>query len=123
MFAQTISGHLNHLYPFTRFIGEEESEVNGIKKLTDDPTWIIDPIDGTANFVRGLKITCVSIGLVIKKVQTLGIVYNPFLDELYTAIRGQGAFLNGKRISTSGQTGEFTSKLWIMALFTPCAHV
>ncbi|KAJ8921832.1 hypothetical protein NQ315_008464 [Exocentrus adspersus] len=91
-------------WPNHKFIGEEESEINGIKKLTDEPTWIIDPIDGTANFVRGLKITCVSIGLVIKKVQTMGIVYNPFLDELYTAIKGQGAFLNGKRICTNGQT-------------------
>ncbi|XP_018562331.1 inositol monophosphatase 3 [Anoplophora glabripennis] len=101
---EILINRIKEKWPQHKFIGEEESEVNGIKKLTDDPTWIIDPIDGTANFVRGLKITCVSIGLVIKKVQMLGIVYNPFLDELYTAIKGQGAFLNGKKISTSGQT-------------------
>ncbi|KAJ8969549.1 hypothetical protein NQ314_001701 [Rhamnusium bicolor] len=82
---------------------KQGNEINGINKLTDDPTWIIDPIDGTANFVRNLKITCVSIGLVIKKEQTLGIVYNPFLNELYTAIKGRGAFLNGQRITTNGQ--------------------
>ncbi|KAJ8942771.1 hypothetical protein NQ318_002931, partial [Aromia moschata] len=90
-------------WPNHKFIGEEESEINGIKGLTDDPTWIIDPIDGTANFIRNLKFTCVSIGLVIDKEQIMGIVYNPFLEELYTAIKGQGAFLNGKRISTNGQ--------------------
>ncbi|KAJ8974912.1 hypothetical protein NQ317_009841 [Molorchus minor] len=89
-------------WPNHKFIGEEESEVNGIGNLTDDPTWIIDPIDGTGNFIRKLKITCISIGLVINKEQTLGIVYNPFMDELYTAIKGQGAYLNGKKMNTSG---------------------
>lgn len=87
-----------------RFIGEEESSAkHEVSKLTDDPTWIIDPIDGTANFVRKFHITCISVGLTINKQQVLGIVYNPYLDQLYTAIKGQGAYLNGKRISTSGQ--------------------
>ncbi|CAH1967336.1 unnamed protein product [Acanthoscelides obtectus] len=87
-----------------RFIGEEESEASGIPELTDDPTWIIDPIDGTANFIRQLRMSAVSVGLVIRKQQTLGIVYNPFTNECYTAIKGQGAFLNGKRIRTNGET-------------------
>lgn len=76
-----------------------------MSELTNSPTWIIDPIDGTANFVRGLKDSCISIGLVINKEQTLGVVYNPFMNELYTAIQGQGAFLNGNRIVTNGATG------------------
>lgn len=89
-------------YPTHKFIGEEESAKKGtISKLTDDPTWIIDPIDGTANFVRGFPITCVSVGLTINKEQTIGIIYAPMLNEMYTAIKGRGAFLNGKRIGTS----------------------
>ncbi|KAJ3640710.1 hypothetical protein Zmor_027254 [Zophobas morio] len=92
-------------YPTHKFIGEEESSAkNYISELTDDPTWIIDPIDGTANFVRSFPITCISIGLTIKKEQVMGIIYNPFMEELYTAIKGQGAFLNGKRLQTSKQT-------------------
>lgn len=91
-----------------RHIGEEETEINGtIPKLTDDPTWIIDPIDGTANFVRNMPITCISVGLTINKEQVLGVVFNPYMDELYTAIKGEGAYLNGKPIRTSGCKGEY----------------
>lgn len=90
-------------YPMHKHIGEEETERGDTTpKLTDDPTWIIDPIDGTANFARAMPITCISVGLVINKIQVMGVVYNPFMDELYTAFKGQGAYLNGKRIYTSG---------------------
>ena len=87
--------------------------------LTDDPTWIVDPIDGTMSFVHLGYDCCVSIGLAIGRKPVLGVVYCPFLGskkakcdgnepaddgdscsgELYTAIEGQGAFLNGKPIS------------------------
>lgn len=91
-----------------RHIGEEETSINGtIPELTDDPTWIIDPIDGTQNFVRYMPVTCISVGMTINKEQVLGIVFNPYLDELFTAIKGEGAYLNGKRIYTSGCTGEY----------------
>lgn len=91
-----------------RHIGEEETSINGtIPELTDDPTWIIDPIDGTQNFVRYMPITCISVGVTINKEQVLGIVFNPYLDELFTAVKGEGAYLNGKRIYTSGCTGEY----------------
>ncbi|XP_030758150.1 inositol monophosphatase 2-like [Sitophilus oryzae] len=90
-------------YPTHKFIGEEETDKSKEKPiLTDAPTWIIDPIDGTANFVRNMPISCISVGLTIDKEQLLGIVYNPFMDELFTAIKGEGAYLNGKRIRTSG---------------------
>ncbi|XP_056642751.1 inositol monophosphatase 1-like isoform X2 [Diorhabda sublineata] len=85
-------------WPHHNFIGEEESHMNGIGELTRNPTWIIDPIDGTSNFVRNMRDTCISVGLVIDKEQIMGIVFNPFNDELYTAVKGQGAFLNGLRI-------------------------
>ncbi|XP_076275489.1 uncharacterized protein LOC143206701 [Rhynchophorus ferrugineus] len=92
-------------YPEHKFIGEEESaDKNTISQLTSLPTWIIDPIDGTANFVKRMPLTCISVGLTINKEQVLGIVYNPYAKELFTAIRGQGAYLNGKKITTSGLT-------------------
>lgn len=53
-----------------------------------------------------MPITCISVGLVINKVQVLGIVYNPFLNELYSALEGKGAYLNGKRIYSSGVEGK-----------------
>ncbi|XP_057871247.1 inositol monophosphatase 3 isoform X2 [Cryptomeria japonica] len=87
-----------------RFIGEETSAVNGTADLTDVPTWIIDPLDGTTNFVHGFPFVCVSIGLTIEKIPTIGVVYNPMLGELFTAIRGGGAFLNTAPITASSQS-------------------
>lgn len=56
--------------------------------------------------------SAISVGLVINKEQIMGIVYNPYADELYTAIKGEGAFLNGKRIQTSGVKGRIISNLY-----------
>lgn len=65
-----------------QLIGEEASTLNGVPILTDEPTWLVDPLDGTTNFVHRFPFVCVSIGLAIKKVQVLGVVYNPILDEV-----------------------------------------
>lgn len=64
---------------------------------------IVDPIDGTTNFVNQLPHTCISVGVYKNKEPYIGIVYNPILDELYTAVVGEGAFLNGKRIEVSNE--------------------
>ncbi|KAH8485952.1 hypothetical protein H0E87_027405, partial [Populus deltoides] len=56
----------------------------GITELTDEPTWIVDPLDGTINFVHGFPFVCISIGLTIGKVPTVGVVYNPIMDEAGT---------------------------------------
>nr|ABK21074.1 unknown [Picea sitchensis] len=95
---------LKQKYPEHKFIGEETSAVHGTDDLTDAPTWIIDPVDGTTNFVHRFPFVCISIGLTIGKVPTVGVVYNPIIGELFTAIRGRGAFLNGSPISSSSQT-------------------
>ncbi|XP_060525682.1 uncharacterized protein LOC132701610 [Cylas formicarius] len=96
---------IKELYPTHKIISEEEcSQKDEIAKLTDAPTWIIDPIDATANFAKGMPITCISVGLTIGKEQILGIAYNPFMNELFTATKGRGAYLNGKKICTSGLT-------------------
>jgi fructose-1,6-bisphosphatase/inositol monophosphatase family enzyme len=70
--------------------------------LTDEPTWIIDPVDGTTNFIHGNPLTCVSIGLAVNKLPVLGVVYSPCSgEELFVAVKGQGAYLNGERIHVS----------------------
>lgn len=77
-------------YPNDRFIGEESaSDV----QLTNDPTWIIDPIDGTTNFVHTFPQSCVSIGFAFGGEPCMGVIYNPHFDHLYTAIKGKGAKL------------------------------
>ncbi|XP_031370371.1 inositol monophosphatase 1-like isoform X1 [Apis dorsata] len=89
-------------YPNHRFIGEETTaEKNCLPKLTDEPTWIIDPIDGTTNFVHQFPHTCISLALIINKSIEIGIVYNPLMMQFFSAKRQKGAFLNGHRIKTS----------------------
>lgn len=71
----------------------------GIVGNTDsDFEWIIDPLDGTTNFFKGIPHVAVSIGLRIKGVTTVGVVFDPIRNELFTAARGEGAQLNGRRI-------------------------
>lgn len=94
---------LKKRFPDHRMLGEESaSEANRKEALDDRPTWIIDPIDGTINFVRGVKFIAISVALVVRKELKIGIIYNPCMDEMYTAIAGQGTFLNGERVRVSG---------------------
>lgn len=95
-----IIGQLKTKFPDHKFIGEE-SIGKELPELTNDPTWIIDPIDGTTNFVHAFPHTCIVIGLAIKKEMVIGIVYNPILEQLFTARKGRGAFLNDKPIKVS----------------------
>ncbi|XP_030387343.1 inositol monophosphatase 2-like [Scaptodrosophila lebanonensis] len=89
-------------FPESLIIGEEESAATKrLPELTDAPTWIIDPIDGTTNFIRRIPHCCISVGLAINKELVVGVVYNPPADELFTAWKGHGAFLNGQPINVS----------------------
>ncbi|KAK9935894.1 hypothetical protein M0R45_012767 [Rubus argutus] len=99
-----IFSHLKQLYPTHIVHWGRNYCCCGVTELTDDPTWIVDPLDGTTNFVHGFPFVCVSIGLTIGKIPTVGVVYNPIIDELFTGIRGGGAFLNGKPIKVSSQS-------------------
>lgn len=84
------------LFPTDTVIGEEGGGT------ASDTVWIIDPIDGTSNFARGDRNWCISIGFLLNRVPTIGIVAAPALDELYVAERGHGATLNGQPIAVSG---------------------
>lgn len=89
-------------FPDHVFIGEESAAANGLPvNLTDAPTWMCDPLDGTTNFVHQYPSCCVSIALWMNRQPELGVVYNPVLQELFSAEKGKGAFLNGQRIHTS----------------------
>ncbi|XP_069967357.1 uncharacterized protein [Bactrocera oleae] len=90
---------LQKAFPETKFIGEEgTAENNSEPVLTNAPTWIIDPIDGTTNFIHRIPHWCISVGLAINRELVVGIVYNPIANEMYSAWKGHGAYLNGKRI-------------------------
>ncbi|KAK4056002.1 hypothetical protein OIO90_002997 [Microbotryomycetes sp. JL221] len=88
-----ILGQIKSRYPTHKFIGEESYAAGEVVELTDEPTWIVDPI-GTTNFVHQFDHVAVSIGFTYQQIPTVGVIYNPFLDKLYSARKGQGAFLN-----------------------------
>lgn len=96
-----IKPRLKELLPDSGFICEED-DYNSIRKNT----WIIDPIDGTANYSRGIDLCAISVALKQDANITLGVVYLPFKDELFSAIQGNGALYNGKRITVSPRAFE-----------------
>ncbi len=87
-----ISTSLHAAYPTFAFMGEETYTPGD--RLTDAPTFICDPIDGTTNFVHGYPYVSISLGLAVGRVPVVGVVYNPFTQTLYSAVKGEGAFLN-----------------------------
>ncbi|XP_034998757.1 inositol monophosphatase 2 [Hippoglossus stenolepis] len=100
---QFIISSIKEKYPTHSFIGEESVAAGAPSVLTDNPTWIIDPIDGTTNFVHRFPFVSVSIGFTVKKEIEFGIVYSCIEDKMYTARKGKGAFCNGEPIKVSGQ--------------------
>ena len=95
-------------FPLHAFLGEEESvgkEPHDVRPTTGSPpTWVVDPLDGTANYVHDIPAYCVSIGLVIDGVPIVGVIYDPRQNELFAAAKGRGAFLNGRPIKVSQTT-------------------
>ena len=89
---------LKELYPDIQFMSEEKDnkDIDHTGKV-----WVLDPIDGTTNLIHDFKMSAVSLGLVDNGVPVMGIVYNPFTDELFSARRGEGAYLNGAPISVT----------------------
>ena len=93
---------LRAVFPGDGFLGEEGGLVDG--GGADGVCWVIDPIDGTANFARGLPHWCVSIALTVAGRIELGVIYDACADFLYAATRGNGAWRNGERLSVSTTT-------------------
>lgn len=91
---ELVMEEIKKAYPNFQFIGEESYSAGTRPDLTDDPTFCVDPIDGTTNFVHGFPFVAISLGLIYKKRPVLGVVYNPFLDYLYTGLKGHGSYLS-----------------------------
>ena len=93
---------LSAALPGAAFFGEEETEGNR-HSVGAGCTFFIDPIDGTTNFMFDYHNSCVSVGLAEGGRMTAGWVYNPYADQMYSAVRGRGAWLNGKRLRMENQ--------------------
>lgn len=92
---QIVHDELLRARPTYGFLMEEQGEIAG---SDGQHRWIIDPIDGTTNFIHGIPHFAISIGLERAGTIVAGVIYNPLTNELYTAERGQGAFLNDRRL-------------------------
>ena len=97
---EMLHSDLTKARPGYGFIGEE-----GGTRVGDDKThtWIVDPLDGTTNFLHGIPHFAISIGLQREDTLIAGVIYNPANEELYTAERGKGAFLNDQRLRVAGR--------------------
>lgn len=92
-----IVASLTKTYPDYKITAEE----SGSNTMKSEYEWFIDPIDGTTNFIHGIPHFAVSIGLCKNKIPILGVIYDPFKNELFTAEKGKGALLNDKKIRVS----------------------
>jgi myo-inositol-1(or 4)-monophosphatase len=95
-------------YPNHAILAEE----SGASSMSADYKWVIDPLDGTTNFLHGLPIFCVTLAVEYKGEIVAGVVYDPNLDELYTAEKGSGAYCNGKRMRVT-QTSDLIGSLLV----------
>lgn len=96
-------------YPEHEFLGEESADTSPKSDRNDVVRWIVDPIDGTVNYAHGLPIWCVSVGVEVNGRVECGAIYNPSVGEMFTAQRGHGSYLNGKRLHVSLQTNPAQS--------------
>lgn len=97
---KAISAALRAGLPGVGILGEEDSFAKG-KETLEPSMWVVDPLDGTTNYVHGFPVFCISIGLRWEGELAVGVVDVPMLDRTYTCAKGQGAFVNGERISVS----------------------
>ncbi|MFO0928380.1 MAG: inositol monophosphatase family protein [Gemmataceae bacterium] len=98
---QVIHAYLQERFPDHAFLGEEGPAAKVRPGPDAPPTWIVDPIDGTTNYVHDFPLYCISIGLQIANELVVGVVYEPTRDEMFHAAKGQGAYLNWRRLRTS----------------------
>ena len=93
------------LVPGCSFLAEEEGESEN--PLGEGYTFVIDPIDGTTNFMFGRRASCICVGVFYNKERIYGAVYDPYTDRFFSAKAGQGAYCNGKKISVSEREPSF----------------
>lgn len=98
MIQDFLFAKLEKIVPGCKFLGEEGDDN---KELTDGYCFIIDPIDGTTNFIKGFQHSAISVGLAKDREMIMGVVLDPDLNNVFYAEKGKGAFLNGKPIHTS----------------------
>lgn len=98
---RAIQTHLKDACPSYNFLGEETAYEGAAPPDLDQGLWVVDPLDGTTNYIHSFPIFCISIALVINKVPVVGVIDVPILNDTYWAVKGGGAFKNGEPIKVS----------------------
>lgn len=106
---ELIVSRLSEAFPDDGFLGEE----GGVRNPGASAVWVIDPIDGTHNFLTGIPLWCLSVGCVIDGEAVLGAIYHPASDELFHARKGGGAFVNDTAIRVSGETDVTRARIGV----------
>ncbi len=101
---ELIVNEIKKAFPTHLVMSEESYQSISSDKLNSESVWVIDPIDGTVNYAHGCLHVCVSIAYAYKGEVLVGVVYAPFLNELFIGVKGQGATLNDKAITVSKHT-------------------
>ncbi|WP_455223000.1 inositol monophosphatase family protein [Kaarinaea lacus] len=96
-----IAKFLQAQWPEIAFLGEEMAAHEQQRMMQNNAVWCLDPLDGTSNFATGIPFFGVSLALIENQQQKLGLIYDPIRDECFTAIKDEGAWLNGEVLSTS----------------------
>jgi len=112
------------LLPGSSVIGEEDANTFAANEYT----WVIDPIDGTSNFIRGLGLSAISVGLLKNAKPYIGVIYFPYRNEMFWAQKGKGAFLNGSPIHVSDRDFAHSHLCSAMSLYDkslakPCFNI
>ena len=115
---------LKELLPESVVLGEESGDIPANAELL----WVIDPIDGTSNFIRDIGLSAISVGLLKDGEPCLGVVYQPYRDEMFSAKSGEGAYLNGERIHVSDRDFAHSHLCAAMSLYDkryapPCFRI
>lgn len=119
-----LTGKLRELLPGSLVIGEESED----NPSDGDLLWVIDPIDGTSNFIRDIGLSAISVGLVVDGEPYLGVIYQPYRNEMFYAKTGEGAYLNGERIHVSDRDFAHSHLCSAMSLYDkqyapPCFRI
>lgn len=119
-----LTPRLRELLPGSLVIGEESED----NPSDGDLLWVIDPIDGTSNFIRDIGLSAISVGLVVNREPYLGVVYQPYRDEMFYAKTEEGAYLNSERIHVSDRDFAHSHLCSAMSLYDkqyapPCFRI
>ena len=99
-----IESQLKALWPDIAFLGEEMSVEEQQALLQSKSVWCLDPVDGTSNFASGIPFFGVSLALIVNQQSMLGLIYDPVRKECFTAVKGQGCWLNGSRLAGGNES-------------------